>query len=76
MAQPDAALLQDLCSRFILNVPAEELRCVYRRFEFDCKISLLKPQPQPQLQTSSQNELTSGCKIAPLQRPICTEVAS
>ena len=26
MAQPDAALLQDLCSRFILNVPAEELR--------------------------------------------------
>jgi hypothetical protein len=28
MAQPDAALLQDLCSRFILNVPAEELRCV------------------------------------------------
>ena len=27
MAQPDAALLQDLCSRFILNVPAEELRC-------------------------------------------------
>ena len=26
MAQPDAALLQDLSSRFILNVPAEELK--------------------------------------------------
>ncbi len=37
MAQPDAALLQDLCSRFILNVPAEELRCAaapFRSAEF------------------------------------------
>lgn len=26
--QPSTELLEDLCTRFILNVPAEELECV------------------------------------------------